>query len=197
MLVKKYEYFKRFRCLAQSIQAQAAIKLIVATIVVWFAEPLVTVQTAWAAAPGSVSGTVTRVIDGDTIWVQTSASSKPLKVRIQDIDAPEICQAGGVAARDALKARVLGLRVTLSSKATDTYSRTIAGVDVEGENLGRWLVLGGHAWASGPFQSAGPYGAAQIKAQKARLGVFSGGKPELPKDFRKRHGSCFSKFSKH
>ncbi len=194
MQVKKDEYFKRFRRLAQLIQAQAAIKLIV--ISMWSAAPLVTVQTAWAAAQGSVSGTVTRVIDGDTIWVQTSTRSKPLKVRIQAVDAPEICQAGGVAARDALKARVLGKRVVLFSKATDTHSRTIANVDLEGENLGRWLVLGGHAWASGPFQSAGPYGAEQIKAQKARLGIFSGGKPEHPKDFRKRHGTCFVNFSK-
>ncbi|MDP3310892.1 MAG: thermonuclease family protein, partial [Polaromonas sp.] len=55
---------------------------------------------AGAAQPWQ--GTVTRVSDGDTLWVRPAAGGKPLKVRIDGIDAPEICQAGGRAARKAL-----------------------------------------------------------------------------------------------
>jgi micrococcal nuclease len=180
--------FECFRCFAQSIRAQAAIKLV--AVLILSVALLLAAQTV-AATPTGVSGTVTRVIDGDTIWVQTSAKIKPLKVRIQAIDAPEICQTGGVAARDALKARVLGKSVTLMPRARDAYNRVVASVDLQGADIGRWLVNGGHAWSSGYFQSAGPYASEQMQAQIARRGVFGGGKPEHPHDFRKRHGSCY------
>ena len=191
MQVKEGEYFKRFKAFAHSIRAQSAIKIIVCHVV--SAALLLTAQTAWAAAQTPVPGTVTRVIDGDTLWVQTSTRSKPLKVRIQAIDAPEICQAGGVAARDALKSRVFGKGVLLFTGARDNYNRTVARVDVQGEDVGSWLVGGGHAWSLGHFQSAGPYASEQLRAQIVRRGIFSGGTPEHPKEFRKRHGSCFSR----
>ncbi len=170
--------------------AQAAIKLIALSSVL--AALLLAAQAAMAA-PSNFTATVVRVIDGDTIWVLTSAKSKPLKLRIQAIDAPEICQSGGVAARDALKARLFGKSVTLFPVATDKYKRTLASVEAQGEDIGRWMVLGGNAWSSGYFHSAGPYLPEQTKAQLARRGIFSGPRPEHPQDFRKRHGSCFYK----
>ena len=190
MQAQKVDYLKHFKSLAEVIQVRAAI-IIIATNVVC-AAPAVAQHAAGAAAQTTVSGTVTRVVDGDTIWVQTSSRSKPLKVRIQAIDAPEICQSGGIAARDALKFRVFGNRVTLVTSTTDSYRRTVARVDLQGADIGRWLVGRGHAWSLGQFQSAGPYAADQLQAQIARRGVFGGGTPERPTEFRKRHGSCLS-----
>ena len=62
---------------------------------------------ASAALLSVQAGVVMRVVDGDTVWVQTSPSQPLLKVRIQGIDAPEICQTGGLQAQEALKNRVL------------------------------------------------------------------------------------------
>ena len=89
---------------------------------------------------------VTRVVDGDTLWLKTSASQQTLKVPIQGIDAPEICLPGGVQAREALKQRVLGQSVTVTSGAHDDYGRTVGTVHLQGQDLGRWLVVEGHAW---------------------------------------------------
>ena len=179
-----------FRLMSQSIRAQAAIKIIAIGSLAF----VLTMSVAAAAgASPSVTGRVVRVIDGDTIWVKVAADTKPLKVRIQSIDAPEICQDGGPGAKKALAARVLGQSVTLDPQAQDKYLRTIAKVDYQGEDLGRWLVSSGHAWATGYFQSAGPYAADQKNAQAARRGIFRTGSPEQPKDFRKRYGSCFAK----
>lgn len=89
---------------------------------------------------------VTRVVDGDTLWLKTSASQQTLKVPIQGIDAPEICLPGGVQAREALKQRVLGQSVTVTSGAHDDYGRTVGTVHLQGQDLGRWLVAEGHAW---------------------------------------------------
>jgi endonuclease YncB( thermonuclease family) len=38
---------------------------------------------------------VTRVLDGDTVWVKPKGNLAPRKLRLQGLDAPEICQAGG------------------------------------------------------------------------------------------------------
>ena len=56
-------------------------------------------------------GTVTFVTDGDTLWVAPAQGGAVRKLRIDGLDAPEICQAGGVAARAVLMdaARVCSL----------------------------------------------------------------------------------------
>jgi micrococcal nuclease len=185
---KSDNIFMAYGLKGQLIRARAATKYVAcvsAFLVCTAASPIA------AAASSGVSATVMRVIDGDTIWVQTSSNSKPLKVRIQSIDAPEICQDGGIAARNALKAHVLGRSVMLFAKATDDFQRTVARVDLQGDDIGRWMVAGGHAWSLGAFDSGGPYRVEQQTAQQSRRGFFSRSEPEHPKDFRKRHGSCY------
>lgn len=71
-------------------------------------------------------GIVTYVVDGDTLYVRPIEGGKTVNVRIDGIDAPEICQVGGQQARDALKLRVLGHQVMVQRKATDKYGRIVA-----------------------------------------------------------------------
>lgn len=49
------------------------------------------------------SGVVTHVSDGDTVWVEPTQGGEAQKIRLLGIDAPEICQAWGPQARDALQ----------------------------------------------------------------------------------------------
>ncbi len=175
-----------FRPLAQWIRAQAAIKLIA---FVWLA--MVAAQ-ALAASQRAQSGTVTRVVDGDTVWVQTAGSGKPLKVRLQGIDAPEICQAGGAQAQNALRRQVLGQHVTLTSRAHDDYGRTVGTLHFQGQDVSRWLVANGHAWVYSYRHKKAPYAEEFAQAQAARRGIFSDAQAEEPRVFRKRNGSCYS-----
>ena len=66
---------------------------------------------AQAAAPAlpvvGVDGRVTRVVDGDSLWVSPRSGGRAIEVRLADIDAPEICQDGGIESRRQLAARVL------------------------------------------------------------------------------------------
>ncbi len=144
-----------------------------------FAKAAETVQTA----------VVTRVVDGDTVWVASGDGT--LKVRLTGMDAPEICQEGGPQARAALRRRVLGQTVTVVSRHHDDYGRLLARIEFQGEDLGRWMVQQGHAWASGYRNSLGPYAAEQAEAVAGRRGLFASAAPETPRGFRKRHGSCF------
>lgn len=144
---------------------------------------------AGAAQPWQ--GTVTRVSDGDTLWVRPAAGGKPVKVRIDGIDAPEICQAGGRAARKALAARVSGQRLGVRARGQDDYGRMIATLELDGEDIASWLVSQGHAWSYGFGRDGGPYAAQQALAQAAARGLFADRTALEPRLFRKRHGPCY------
>jgi len=144
--------------------------------------------SAWA-------GVVTYVVDGDTLRVRPPGGGKSVSVRISGIDAPEICQAGGTASRDALMRKLLGQRVAVYGRQHDDYGRLLAKISFKGEDTGRWMVAQGLAWSYRNRANAGPYAAQQRHAQAAGLGIFSAsqGAPAVyPAQFRKRHGSCHS-----
>jgi micrococcal nuclease len=135
-------------------------------------------------------GTVTHVTDGDSIWVR-GARGAPVEVRLQGIDAPEICQAFGKEARDALAGRLLHRQVAVNSRSRDKYQRVLGGVSTGGQDVGLWMVSRGYAWSYRYRRDSGPYAAAEAQARQARLGLWSlAAQPVEPRVFRKRHGSC-------
>jgi micrococcal nuclease len=151
---------------------------------------------ARAAALADWYGTVTAVVDGDTVRVRPLAGGKPVSVRIDGIDAPEICQTGGKASRLALRARVMNQQVHVLAVAHDDYGRVVARLEIGQQDVGRWLVSQGHAWSYRHRSSAGPYAAEQSHAQGAGLGLFApgaGGPLVYPGDFRRNNGSCFAR----
>ncbi|MGH8832006.1 MAG: thermonuclease family protein [Polaromonas sp.] len=138
-------------------------------------------------------GVVTYVVDGDTVRVRPSGGGKPVSIRVDGIDAPEICQPGGVSSRDALKRRALGQRVAVHGRRHDDYGRLLARVVLNGEDLGEWMVTQGQAWSYRYRKQAGPYALQQRRATAAGLGLFSrahAAPPVYPRAFRKRHGAC-------
>jgi endonuclease YncB( thermonuclease family) len=144
---------------------------------------------ARADEPERYDARVVRVFDGDTLWVQPAGGGRWRKLRLDDIDAPEICQAGGLAARDALADRVLGRTVRVEQRAHDAYGRAIVRLQLGAEDLNRWLVRTGHAWAH-QWRGSGPYLIEEADARRHARGLFAQAAPELPRDFRRRHGPC-------
>lgn len=137
-------------------------------------------------------GLVSHVADGDTIRVRPLQGGKPVRVRINGIDAPEICQAGGPAARDALKRRVLGRQVVVIGRSRDDYGRLLGQVVLDGDDVGAWMVVQGQAWSYRYRGAAGPYAVQQRRAQASRRGIFSDGHVSAiyPAVFRQQHGTC-------
>jgi len=127
---------------------------------------------------------VTHVTDGDTIWVSKGNGEQAIDVRLQGIDAPEICQDYGRTAQAALAARVLRHTVSVTGRARDKYGRMIAKVSSNGEDLGAWLVVNGHAWSNHYRQSLGTYGQQETAARQAGRGLWAGFNPIEPKLFR-------------
>ena len=132
----------------------------------------------------SFDADVSHVTDGDTLWVRPVSGGPPRKVRLDGIDAPELCQPHGPASRQALVKRVLRRRVVVDVHGEDSFGRALARVSVDGQDVGTWMVSRGHAWSYRFRRDAGPYAAQQAKARQARAGLWASAKPLEPRAFR-------------
>jgi endonuclease YncB( thermonuclease family) len=138
----------------------------------------------------SWTGVVTHVVDGDTVYVRPVAGGAPRSLRLLGMDAPEICQEGGVSARDALNERISQRQVQVQVQGSDDYGRDLVRLYLASEDVGQWMVQRGHAWSYRFRQEAGPYAESERHAQILRRGIYAGLPPENPRDFRRRHGPC-------
>jgi micrococcal nuclease len=143
-----------------------------------------------------LEATVTRVVDGDTLWLQAGVDAngkkpRPFKMRLQGIDAPESCQNWGTQATAALSARVLNQRVQVQTRSKDDYDRTLGNIRLQGEDISAWMVSQGHAWSYRYRRSNGPYAEQELVAKTAKRGLFADTSAQEPRWFRKAHGSCY------
>lgn len=130
------------------------------------------------------------VHDGDSITALL-ASYQTLKVRIRNIDAPELDQPFGYRAKQAMSALVFGREVELRVSGLDRYGRTLALVYVDGADAGLALVTSGLAWPYYRYLTEAPaalqddYLNAAERAQKLRIGLWSDADPVPPWQWRK------------
>ncbi|MFM7468145.1 MAG: thermonuclease family protein [Vampirovibrionales bacterium] len=144
----------------------------------------------------TVSVTLKRCYDGDTCQFMVKGEDTPMKVRVAQVDAPELAQDYGKEARDYL----VGLlrrakKLELSCQGGKTYDREACAVLVEGEPVQPKLVAAGYAWDY-PLYSKGQYALLQAKARQGKKGVWQEAHPMSPFCWRKlyknqqRHGRC-------
>lgn len=128
---------------------------------------------------------ITRIIDGDSLVA--TVGKRRVEVRLADIDAPELRQFYGGAARDLAERLALGQRGHMRTRARDSYGRTVADVYLAGgRNLGYLLVAAGYAWHDPRFRSKPQLAAAQESARRARRGLWAAVNPEPPWEYRRR-----------
>lgn len=150
--------------------------------------------TARDARSATWTTTVTFVVDGDTLRVRPPGGGKPVSLRIEGIDAPEICQAGGAASREALVRLVNGRQLVVQGQRIDNYGRLLTTMEVDGVDVGRSMVRSGWAWSYRFRRDTGPYLRQEHQARAAGLGIFAAGRDVAliePRQFRKEHGSCY------
>lgn len=133
---------------------------------------------------------VTHVHDGDSLWVRPLDGGRRQRLRLDGIDAPEICQAGGPVARDRLAAMVLQRQVRVQVTGMDRYRRTLARVWLGNHDVQATLVEQGWAWSYRGRSETGPYDQEETLARRQRKGLFADPQAEPPGAFRRRHGPC-------
>lgn len=143
-----------------------------------------------APQPVALTGTVARIVDGDTLWLQSEGQSDPAVIRIDGIDAPESCQPWGSEAKQALTELALNRQVSVKVVARDDHGRVVGKVYDGTKDLGDRLVRDGHAWSARYKFDRGPYMAEERLAQALKRGLHGAGTAEMPRVFRQRHGPC-------
>lgn len=153
------------------------------------------------AAIRTLTGTVSKVSDGDTIHVTTSEQTK-LRVRLYGIDAPEtykinnrtgqVNKAGqpyGDESWKAIEGKIMGKHVRLDIIDIDKYKRMVGMVWLDESNINLEMVSEGYAEAfveylKPPYRS--DFIEAEHEARSAKKGIWSLPEYERPRDFRKR-----------
>jgi endonuclease YncB( thermonuclease family) len=146
--------------------------------------------TAARDKPGELTGQVTHVVDGDSLYLQTGAGTAPLEIRLAGIDAPEGCQPGGADAKTALAGFVLGKTVSATIEGHDVYGRTLAHIAAGEVDVNKRMVVEGQAWSIRTKWDRGPYVAQEKVARALLRGVHASGESITPADFRRRNGPC-------
>ena len=103
-------------------------------------------------ARADILGRVVAVHDGDSITIITPDNHQ-VKIRAADIDAPELGQAFGTAAKHAMSDLVYGKQVTITGEHPDRYGRTIGRITVsDGTVANVEMVREGMAWVYTRFK---------------------------------------------
>lgn len=110
------------------------------------------------------------IIDGDT-FMAVDTRGRRRKLRLADVDCPELSQRNGQEARDFVRALTRNTWVSVKLRGRDRYGRHLARIRVAGEDLGHALVKAGLAY---PLISGGRYRFAALQARLARRGVHKG-----------------------
>ncbi len=145
------------------------------------------------------SAKVIAVLDGDTVLVKRASGL--VKIRLAEIDAPEVGHAGmggqppnsqkaqtfGEMSKRSLSDMVLGKQVQVNSQAVDQYGRMVAHLSINGLDVNAEQIRRGMAWEYSNFHSNKALIALQEEARHAPRGLWAQDKPTPPWEWRKQH----------
>lgn len=130
------------------------------------------------AAAESFSGKVVSIHDGDTLTV---LAEREIKVRLAEIDAPELRQAFGERARESLADLCLGKSAQVRVVTRETGGLARAHVTCDELDANAEQVRRGMAWVyKRHVKSTSPLYFLEDQAQRAREGLWSDASPAPP-----------------
>lgn len=130
----------------------------------------------------SLTGKVVKVTDGDTITVLVDI--RQIKIRLNEIDAPEHGQEFGQKSKDALADLVFEKEVRVVTHGEDRYGRTIGDVFVGQTSVNEKLVEDGWAWNFLKYSKSQRLADLEKEARESKKGLWAGNNPIAPWDYR-------------
>jgi endonuclease YncB( thermonuclease family) len=127
--------------------------------------------------------TVTKVSDGDTIWVKKN--KEIIKIRLGEIDAPELSQEYGKKSKNYLEKLILNKKIIVNSTIKDKYGRTIAVIFFNDKNINKEMVQNGLAWVYDRYVKDKSFYDAQNEAKAKKINIWSDINPTEPWVYRK------------
>ncbi|OGS81261.1 MAG: nuclease (SNase) [Gallionellales bacterium GWA2_55_18] len=141
--------------------------------------------TSSATHGAEFTAKVIAVLDGDTVMVQRKSGL--VKIRLNEIDAPEKAQTFGETSKRSLSEMVLGKQVKISSQAMDQYGRMVAHLDLNGMDVNAEQIRRGMAWEYSHFHGNKALVALQEEAKQVPRGLWALSDPMPPWEWRKLH----------
>lgn len=132
----------------------------------------------------TITGTVTKVLDGDTVVIKDSKTNKNYNIRLYGLDAPEVAhiqdegkkksaEVHGENSKKALTGLVLGKKVS-AQIGGKTYGRDVGLVKLaDGTDISLTMLRNGNGFVAEGFTNAGEYAFAQEEAKKNQKGLWS------------------------
>lgn len=137
--------------------------------------------------PTYLSGKVIGVTDGDTIDILYN--NKPLRIRLEHIDCPEIRkqQPFGAAAKKFTSDKCFGQIVRVLHKNKVDRNKRLIGeiVNAGGFNVNKELVKAGLAWHYIKYSSSQEYAGLEKAARTMQVGLWRAPNPTPPWNWRK------------
>jgi micrococcal nuclease len=115
--------------------------------------------------------------DGDTMTLLVDR--KPVKIRLANIDAPELKQPFGRRSKEALSALCWGKDAKYEAQNKDRYGRTVAVVYCDGAEANRRQVALGLAWIYRKYNKDASLGPLEQAARLNGIGLW-GDKQAVP-----------------
>lgn len=137
-----------------------------------------------APALADVQGRVVSVHDGDTMTILVDR--RQVRVRLTDVDAPELGQPFGTRSRQSLSSLCFGKIATLDVRGPDRYHRTLARVTCAGTDANAEQVRRGYAWTFVRYvRPDSPLHAIERAARAAHRGLWQDPAPVSPWEWRR------------
>ena len=132
----------------------------------------------------TIKGKVISVKDGDTLHILYK--KKDIKVRLNEIDCPELGQDFGQKAKKVTSDLCFGKEVTLIVKGKDYFGRTLGDVILpDKKNLNHLLVEKGMAWHFKKYSKNTILKELEKQAKATKRGLWSQPDPMAPWEFRR------------
>lgn len=136
----------------------------------------------FACLAQTFSGTIIKVIDGDTFVFQTEEGS--LQIRMHGIDAPEKSQEYGLESK-AFMEKYLHKSGTLNRTGIDKYGRSLAVLFIEKVNINLESIKNGCSWHYRQYSKDNDYSQAEIQAKGQKMGLWQYPNPIPPWEYRR------------
>ena len=133
------------------------------------------------------SGAVVRVVDGDSLMVQFHGQH--VRVRLKEVDAPELKQRFGKESRQSLAQICANKTARVSWKELDRNGRTLGRVWCGHVDANAEQVRRGMAWVFDRYVTDRALYQLQDAARAERLGIWSDAKSIPPWEWRQAKGT--------
>lgn len=127
---------------------------------------------------------IKKVVDGDTVHV--FSEGKTLKVRLVEIDAPEMNQPHGEESKEYLEVLLQDGYLNLRISGTDIYGRKLGRLYWKKKDINRLMVRSGNAWVYDRYVTDKTFYDDQDHAKSLNLGLWNSSDPIQPWDWRRR-----------